>query len=57
MSGTKAPAMATLVARLAARDMLGFRVKAGIASQAVTKVGQGKTGQVKPARPVGPARD
>lgn len=48
MTETKDQAMATLLARLATQEMLGFRVTSGVDSQAVTKVGSGKVGSPKP---------
>ncbi len=48
MTETKDQAMATLLSRLAAHEMLGFRVTSGVDSQAVTKVGSGKVGSPKP---------
>ena len=48
MTEAKEQAMATLLARLATQEMLGFRVTAGVESETVAKVGSGKVGSGKP---------
>lgn len=54
MTEIKDQALTTLLTRLAGRDMLGFELSRQAEALALTKLGNGKVGSVKPP-PSGPS--